>query len=136
MGDDHACKTLGIRKVRLKLHDGSIHTLFDVRYELNLKKNLISLGTLEFKGYHMTTKDEALKVTKGSMIMMRGTRLNNCIFLQGSTVIVRAITVCSDNGEDALDSKIVTYTFKPCGREGHARPCETELVEGCQDLQH
>ena len=30
MGNDHACKTLAMGKVRMKLHDGSVRTLFDV----------------------------------------------------------------------------------------------------------
>ena len=93
MGNDHACKTLGIWKVRLKLHDESVRTLSDVRYVPDLKKNLILLGTLESKGYHVIIEGGALKVTKGAMIVMRGTRLNNLYFLQGSTVIGVATTV-------------------------------------------
>ena len=41
MGNDHDVKTLGIGKVKLKLYDGSVRTLFDVWYVPNLKKNLI-----------------------------------------------------------------------------------------------
>ena len=40
MGNDHAYKTIGIWKVRLKFHDGSVRTLSDVWYVPNLKKML------------------------------------------------------------------------------------------------
>ena len=46
----------------------------------------------------------ALKVSKGAMIVMRDTILNNLYFLQRSTVIGIATTVCYDIGEDASDT--------------------------------
>ncbi|KAM1980190.1 hypothetical protein ACFX15_036829 [Malus domestica] len=51
MGDDNLCTTKGIGTVRLKLHDEMVKELTGVRYVPNLKKNLISLGTLEAKGF-------------------------------------------------------------------------------------
>ena len=72
----------------MKFHDGFVCTLSDVRYVSNLKKNHISLGTLESKVYRVTIDGRFMKVTKGDMIVMRGKRLNNLFFfLQESTVI-------------------------------------------------
>ncbi|KAM0995986.1 hypothetical protein ACFX2C_006047 [Malus domestica] len=51
MGDDNPCTTKGIGTVCLKLHDGMVKELTGVRYVPNLKKNLISLGTLKSKGF-------------------------------------------------------------------------------------
>ena len=62
MGNDNACKTMGIGTIQLKNHDGSIQVLTDVRYVPNLKKNLISLGVLESKGITITLRDGFLKV--------------------------------------------------------------------------
>ncbi|KAK0580490.1 hypothetical protein LWI29_002570 [Acer saccharum] len=47
MGNDNTCQTKGIGIVRLKMHDGTIRRLTDVRYVPNLKKNIISLGVLD-----------------------------------------------------------------------------------------
>ena len=47
MGDDNPCTTQGIGSIRIKHHDGVIRELHGVRYLPNLKKILISLGTLE-----------------------------------------------------------------------------------------
>ena len=38
MGNDSACKTMGVGTVQLKNHDGSIQVLKDVRYVPSLKK--------------------------------------------------------------------------------------------------
>ena len=54
MGNDNAYKTRGIGNIRLKMFDETIRVLTDVRYVPNLKKNLISLGTLNSKGYKLT----------------------------------------------------------------------------------
>ncbi|KAK5803675.1 hypothetical protein PVK06_031324 [Gossypium arboreum] len=87
MGNDSACKTMGVGTVQLKNHDGSIQVLTDVRYVPSLKKNLISLGALESKGLTITLRDGLLKVVAGQLTVMKGTRRNNLYFLNGSTVI-------------------------------------------------
>ncbi|GJX55952.1 zinc finger, CCHC-type containing protein [Tanacetum coccineum] len=51
LGDNRECKIRGIGKVRLQLKDGSSFVLHNVRYIPELKRNLISLGTLEKEGY-------------------------------------------------------------------------------------
>jgi len=47
MGNNHACKIMGYGIIRIKMHDGALRTLMNVRHVLNLRKNLISLGFLE-----------------------------------------------------------------------------------------
>ena len=47
MGDDSPCPIKGIGIVRIKMFDGVIRALGNVRYIPRLKKNLISLGTLD-----------------------------------------------------------------------------------------
>ena len=57
MGNDNACQTKGIGTIRLKMHDGTIRRLTNVRYILDLKKNLISLGVLDSDGYKVTLEN-------------------------------------------------------------------------------
>ena len=54
MGNDNTCKIAGIGSIKLRSHDGSTRILRDVRYVPKLKKNLISLGSLESKGLVVT----------------------------------------------------------------------------------
>ncbi|GJV01111.1 hypothetical protein Tco_1334680 [Tanacetum coccineum] len=60
LGDNRECKIRGIGKVRVQLRDGSSFTLYNVKYILELKRNLISLGTLKKEGY--TVKLQSGKV--------------------------------------------------------------------------
>jgi len=46
LGDDRCCNIVGIGDVRIRMYDGTIRTLCDVRHIPELKRNLISLGTL------------------------------------------------------------------------------------------
>nr|GEU39227.1 putative polyprotein [Tanacetum cinerariifolium] len=44
MGNDSPCKVVGIGTIRIKMHEGVVRTLTDVRHVPDLKKNFISLG--------------------------------------------------------------------------------------------
>ena len=50
MDNDQTCEILGKGKIKLKLHDGTIHFLNEVRFVPKLKRNLISVGLLESNG--------------------------------------------------------------------------------------
>ncbi|KAJ8750530.1 hypothetical protein K2173_015683 [Erythroxylum novogranatense] len=80
MGNNNAYKTRGIGKICLKMHDGTIRELSDVRYVPDMKKNLISIGALESKGIKITIEDGVLKAVYGALVVMKGTRRNNLYF--------------------------------------------------------
>ena len=50
MGNEAPCKIVGICTVRIKMFDGIIRTLGDVKHVPDLKRNIISLSTLNSKG--------------------------------------------------------------------------------------
>ena len=62
LADNQPCKIVVIGSISLKNHDGSIMVLTDVRYIQKLEKNLISLGTLESKGFTIIMQNGILKV--------------------------------------------------------------------------
>ncbi|KAM2825409.1 hypothetical protein COP1_035211 [Malus domestica] len=93
MGDDNPCTIKGIGTVHLKLHDGMAKELTGVRYVPNLKKNLISLGTLESKGFRFHSDGQTLKVTYGALVVMKAPRCGHLYLLQGSTVTGEASVV-------------------------------------------
>ena len=51
MGKDASCKVVGIGNIKIKMFDGVVTTLCDVRHVPDLRKNLISLGTLNCKRF-------------------------------------------------------------------------------------
>ena len=69
----------------------------DVRYVLSLRKNLISLGTLEAKGFVVFMRDGILRVTSGALMVMKGTRNNNLYYFQDSIVIGIVATVSNED---------------------------------------
>jgi len=95
------CKIEGIGSVRIKMFDGTIRTLTDVRYIPKMKRNLISVSALDAKGYKYSGGDSVLKVTRGSLIVMKGdlSSTNGLYYLRGSTVSGNATPVISKNSD-------------------------------------
>jgi len=85
-GDDHPCNVEGISTVRVKMFDGIVRELKNVRYVPQLKINLISVGPLKTLGLFISIRYVILKITKGSMVVMRGVCRNNLYYLKDSTI--------------------------------------------------
>ena len=54
IGNNSSCKVASIGIIKIKMFDGIVRTLNDVRHVPDLKRNLISLNTLDLKGYKYT----------------------------------------------------------------------------------
>ncbi|GKC82213.1 retrovirus-related pol polyprotein from transposon TNT 1-94, partial [Tanacetum coccineum] len=80
LGDNRECKIRGIGKVRVQLKDGSSFVLHNVRYIPELKRNLISLGTLEKEGYTIKLQSGKVKVINGSRVILTGIQRDNCVY--------------------------------------------------------
>ncbi|GJV23248.1 zinc finger, CCHC-type containing protein [Tanacetum coccineum] len=80
LGDNRGCKIRGIGKVRIQLKDGSSFVLHNVRYIPELKRNLISLGTLEKEGFTVKLQSSKVKVINGSRVVLYGIRRDNCVY--------------------------------------------------------
>ncbi|KAH9718140.1 hypothetical protein KPL71_022099 [Citrus sinensis] len=85
MGSDQLCRTMGIGTIRLKMFDGIIRELKEVRFVPALKKNRISVGALEDKGYKVTIEDGIMKFTHGAMVILQGAQRHNLYYLKGGT---------------------------------------------------
>ena len=64
-----------------------------------MKKNIISVGALEALGHVVFVRDGVLKITRGSIVVMKGVRHNNLYYLMGSTVTRQVATSISSNGD-------------------------------------
>lgn len=81
LGNDQVCSVEGIGSIKLKLHDGSCKILSEVTYIPQLKRNLVSLGMLESKGYCFKFENGVMYVIKGSTIVMKGIRNHSLYYL-------------------------------------------------------
>ncbi|KAK5832860.1 hypothetical protein PVK06_016665 [Gossypium arboreum] len=86
MGNDSSSKVIGIGTVKIRIHDGTIRTLSDVRYVPDLRKNLISLSILDLKGCKINIESSDIKVSRGAIILLKGKRTGSLYILEGSTV--------------------------------------------------
>lgn len=70
MGNNEECKSIGKGTMKVKMFDGSVLTLTNVMYVPELKKNLISLGTLDSKGCKCIVAGGVMKMVRGAMVIM------------------------------------------------------------------
>src|SRR5436190_7682074 len=103
MGNDASCRVTGIGNIKIKMYDGMIRTLGDVRHVPDLRKNLISLGTLDGNGYNYRSEGGIMKVGKGAMTVMKGQNLAGNIYkLLGTTIVGGVAAVESESDSAAL----------------------------------
>ena len=72
MSDDRPCNMERIGTVHIKIFDGMVRELKEVRYVPQLKKNLFSVGVLKVLGLEVCIRNSVLKMTKGSMVVLKG----------------------------------------------------------------
>ncbi|KAL8494299.1 hypothetical protein ACS0TY_025194 [Phlomoides rotata] len=81
LGNDQSCKVQGIWSIKIKMFDGAGRILSNVRFVPNLKRNLISLGSLTATGCVFEADGDSISVLKGGKILMKGRGQMVCIFL-------------------------------------------------------
>lgn len=103
MGNDATCNVIGIGTVKIKMFDGVVRTMGEVRHVPGLRKNLISLGTLDSNGCGYKTAGGVMRVTKGALVIMKGTKIGGNIYrLVGNTVVGGAAATTVEDADDTL----------------------------------
>ncbi|KAK2990731.1 hypothetical protein RJ640_003799 [Escallonia rubra] len=95
MGNNVACKVGGICSILIRMHDGVVRTMTDVRHVGEQRKKLISLGTLNSYGCSYRVAGRFIRIMKGALVVMKGLKQNNLYLLQGSTIIGGAAVASS-----------------------------------------
>ena len=83
MGNNQSYSVKGIGNISLKLHDNKTITLIDVRYVPGLKRNLISLSTLDELGFSYKAENGSMYVFKGDELILTGAKKNGLYVLDG-----------------------------------------------------
>lgn len=76
LGNNKACKIDDIGSIKLRLTYGTERILQEVRHVPELKRNLVSLVMLDSYGFSCRIEGGILKVTKGSLLMMKAKLVN------------------------------------------------------------
>ena len=74
MGDNTLCNRniVGIGSIQIKMSDCVIRTLTNVRHIPTMTRNLISLSTLDLKGYKYSTGGGVMNVSISSLVVLKG----------------------------------------------------------------
>ena len=86
MGNNATYKIVRVGSIQIKMFDGMVRNFSDVRHVPGLKKNLISLGTLDKNGCKIACQGGVFKVIRASLIMMKGKMNESLYTLEGSTI--------------------------------------------------
>lgn len=65
-----------------------------------MKKNLISTGVLDDKGFLSKTENGIMKIIKGSLVVMRGIKKNGLYVLQGKAITGESATVQTEQSAE------------------------------------
>ena len=130
MGNNASCRIAGIGTVRVKMFDGTIRTLGDVRHVPDMKRNLISLSTLDSKGYRYTGEGGVVKVSKGSLVVMKGLKKTASLYvLQGST-ITGDVAVASSSMSDSDATSLWHMRLGHMSENGMVELSKRGLLDG------
>jgi hypothetical protein len=93
MGNEISCKVVGIGSIRIKMFDGTVKILTDLRHVPELRKNLISMGFLDIGGYNSIVQGGVMKFYKGIMLVMKEKKVGNMFLLERRIELDHATTV-------------------------------------------
>ena len=103
MGNNVVCKIVGIGNVNLKLHDGTIRELREVRYVPELKRNLISLGMLDQMALSIKLESGELRILNDDGVFMKGHKRNGVYVLDGEAITgFSGVSISSGNDKTLL----------------------------------
>lgn len=94
MAKDTMSKVMGVGSVKIVNEDDSVVVFTKVKYIPQMKRNLISLGTLESLGCRYSSGDGVLKITKDERVVLQGRRHETLYFLceKGKDTVVSTCT--------------------------------------------
>ena len=84
--DGSSCEIKGNEMVSMKLHDGTVKKLDEIRYILSFKKNLILLSGLNSTGFRWKAGGRILKVMHDSRVVIRGRKYGGHYLMMRSLV--------------------------------------------------
>ncbi|CAD6258513.1 unnamed protein product [Miscanthus lutarioriparius] len=132
MGDDNPCDIVGIGSVQIKTDDGMTRTLKNVRYIPEMSRNLISLSTLDAEGYKYSGSDGVLKVSKGSLVCLKGDLNSAKLYvLRGCTLPGSDSAVAAVTNNEPSKTNLWHMRLGHMSHHGMAELMKRNLLDGC-----
>ena len=102
LGDDHSVESQGQGSIKMKCYDGSIKVLNNVKYVPNLRRNLISTGTLDKLGYKHEGGAGTVRYFMNNVTGLSGKLTNGLYILNGETVMPENCSVAETKVKTSL----------------------------------
>ena len=134
MGNDATCLIIEIGTVKIKMFDGVVRVLSNVKHVPNLRNNLISLGVLDDLRYSYSSNGGIKNITKGVSMVMKGQKVSMLYRLIGNTV-VRRVAVATPVKSSTDDTKLWHMRLGHIGERGMLRAAQEKFIEGDEDMQ-
>ncbi|KAA0060160.1 Retrovirus-related Pol polyprotein from transposon TNT 1-94 [Cucumis melo var. makuwa] len=112
LGDNGTCDVKGTGLVQIESHYRMIRMLTNVSYVP--KCNLISLGKLDRSGYTIKFENRIMKVTKGSLVKLRGTLRNSLYVLEGTAVLGHATKALEQQKQQTVNHVVTEVRIDAC----------------------
>ena len=130
MGNNASCKVADIGTICIKMFDGVVRTLGDIRHVLDLKRNLISPSTLHAKGYKYIGEGGVLNISKGALVVMKVHQKTTMLYvLQGFTITGDVVVASPLLSEDDI-TKLWHMRLGHMSENGMAELSRRELLDG------
>ncbi|GMJ14768.1 hypothetical protein HRI_005146000 [Hibiscus trionum] len=101
--NNHALEIVGVGTIKLKMYDGTIKVVRDVRHVKGLKKNLLSYGLLDNNASKIETRKGIMKVFHGALVVMKGEKIAaNLYMLKGETLLEAEASVASCSSDSTM----------------------------------
>ncbi|KAE8665938.1 hypothetical protein F3Y22_tig00112523pilonHSYRG00165 [Hibiscus syriacus] len=101
--NDHALDIVGVETIKLKMYDGTIKVVRDVRHVKGFKKNLLSYGLLDNNASKIKTRKGIMKVFRGALVVLKGEKIAaNLYMLKGETLLEAEASVASCSSDSAM----------------------------------
>nr|GEW11025.1 retrovirus-related Pol polyprotein from transposon TNT 1-94 [Tanacetum cinerariifolium] len=133
MGNNSICPIIRLGNIQVKMYDGVVRTITGVRHVPDLKKNLISLSTLEANGCKYSGEGRVMKIFKGALVLMKAILSGGLYVLQGTVVYGTAGVATSKASLD--DSKLWHYCLGHMGEKGMKNRAKKGLIKVSCNLE-
>jgi hypothetical protein len=92
--------------------------MYSLKHISILKKNLISLGTLEAFGCRYAIEGRVIKVNKGTLVVMKGCKFGSVYTFYETTITIIAVTISilSDSNITKLWHILLEHMSRKCPR--------------------
>lgn len=112
LADDRSVSVQGIGSIRINAKGGTVKNLTKVRYVPNLKRNLISVSSLDMQGFRQEGGEGKTSFYKNGKLALQGTLCGSLYLLDGDTLEPSAYAAISKDDTALWHSRLAHTSIR------------------------